>query len=66
MPGWTQGAVADKRYGMDHPTCPAAAPTFDIRDALSLRALQHVFPRETVDRIIAASGRKEERVRLLP
>jgi hypothetical protein len=51
---------------MDNPTCPAAAPTFDIRDALSLRALQHVFPRETVDRIIAASGRKEERVRLLP
>ena len=51
---------------MDNPTRQPPHPASDIRDALSLRALEHVFPRAVVDEVIAACGCKEERVRLLP
>jgi len=50
---------------MDNPTRQVPRPAPDIRDALSLRTLQHVFPRAVVDEVIAACGCKEERVRLL-
>lgn len=41
-------------------------PVSDTRDALSLRALQHVLPRAVVGENMVACGCEQERVRLPP
>jgi Insertion element 4 transposase N-terminal len=45
---------------------PAAPASVSVADRIALGALTSTFPPELVDRVVADSGRREQRRRLLP